>query len=169
MPGARGAPSSPTRPRARARSPSSIASRGRPPGRSSRGASVKAGDDRRFQRRPASGRRRAPRRCGPRDRRGRGRRSVGLTRPERLAEGAATGRPTRRRSVVRDRMRRHAQRHAVEPGAGEVAHRQPGAAGTTSVSGPGQKRRASAQRGCRRRRPSRRAAAATRRHARSAG
>ena len=51
---------------------------------------------------------------------------VGETRPERLAEGAATGTPAAAQQRLRDRMRGHAQRHAVEPRAGEIADRAAG-------------------------------------------
>ncbi len=47
-------------------------------------------------------------------------RIVGQTRPERLAEGAATGTPGRAEVPARP-VRGHAQRHAVEPGAREIA------------------------------------------------
>ena len=49
--------------------------------------------------------------------------SVGLTRPERLAEGAATGRPALLQERMGEGMGRHAQAHAVEAGAGEVGDR----------------------------------------------
>ena len=48
---------------------------------------------------------------------------VGLMRPERFADGAATGRADALQQRVRERMRRHAQRNAVEAGAGEIANR----------------------------------------------
>ena len=49
--------------------------------------------------------------------------SVGLTRPERLAEGAATGRPTRSRSACASGWAGTRRRDAVEPGAGEIGDR----------------------------------------------
>ena len=49
--------------------------------------------------------------------------SVGLTRPERLAEGAATGRPACCQQRMGEGMGRHAQADAVETGAGEIGDR----------------------------------------------
>ena len=70
------------------------------------------------------------RRSGRRDRPATCAACVGLTRPERLADGAATGRPSAREQRLRDRMGRHPQRDAVEPGAREVADARSGAPGT---------------------------------------
>ena len=65
--------------------------------------------------------------------------SVGLTRPERLAEGAATGRPTCRQEPCarEDGTVRAGRRCRGPPGQGR-RWCSPGAVGTTRVSGPGQ-------------------------------
>ena len=52
---------------------------------------------------------------------------VGETWPERLAEGATTGRPSAARRVARDRMAGHAHRDAVEAGGRELGDRAAGA------------------------------------------
>ena len=67
---------------------------------------------------------------------------VGLMRPERLAEGAASGRPKARISFERHRMTRHAQRNGLQSGTRKFTDLVAGATGSTSVSGPGQKRSA---------------------------
>ena len=109
---------------------------------------AEAGHDGRFDARPGSPPRRARRRSGRRDRPAHGRGVVGLTRPERLAEGAATGparlppatharRDGRARATPRCRGPRWRGRQTCSPAL----------VGTTSVSGPGQNARASALRG----------------------
>ena len=71
---------------------------------------------------------------------------VGLTRPNRLADGAAIAAAERVEQLERERMVRHPQPDRVEP-AGRDPRDPRSAAGTTSVSGPGQKRAASVARG----------------------
>ena len=51
---------------------------------------------------------------------------VGETWPDRLADGATTGRPKAAQQVLRHRVVRHPQRDAVEPGGGEVGDRAAG-------------------------------------------
>ena len=77
---------------------------------------------------------------------------VGLTRPERLAEGAATGRPTRPAAPARADGRAPAGRRSAGRRGRGRRRACPDAAGTTRVRGPGQN--ASARRGpAHRRRP----------------
>ena len=113
----------PARALRRARRPStrSMASRGTPPGRSSIGSprqatmvdSTPTGVAPPSTMRSMRPRRSASTCCAV----------VGETWPERLADGATTGRPKRREDVARDRMVRHAHRDAVEAGGGELGDR----------------------------------------------
>ena len=67
---------------------------------------------------------------------------VGLTRPKRFADGAASPPPNASSSATRDRMVGHAQPDGVEP-AGDRIARRGRLRGTTTVSGPGQNASAS--------------------------
>ena len=69
---------------------------------------------------------------------------VGLIRPERFADGAAIGRPTRREQVPGERMRRNPKAQACRAPRGRDRETvQVGGAGTTRVRGPGQNASAS--------------------------
>ena len=68
-------------------------------------------------------------------------RVVGLTRPEGLADGAASGPPKAASRRLRERVRGHPQRDGRQAGGRASSEsRAPGRRGSTSVSGPGQKR-----------------------------
>ena len=85
---------------------------------------------------------------------------VGDTWPERLADGATTGRPNAGQDFLRHRVTRHAHGDAVEAGGGQFGHRASGGLGQHERQRPGPERFGEAGRVARRIAPARSAAVA---------